>query len=232
MRTLVVLLLLANVGFFAWSHWVAPRRALPPEPAPLGRQIVLASEAPAPEPLPTLPAGGTASCYSLGPFLDLTAAARASTGLRQAGLAPRQRATEGAVWAGYWVSLSGIASADDAARIVDKLRQGGIGDAYVMPAENEGPVVSLGLFTEKSRALRRSDEVKALGFRPTVTERQREGMVYWIDVNVDSPKQLPDPASFGDNGRIFRLQIKPCDVTGQGSQPVPPAGVPDSGVPG
>ena len=232
MRTLVVLLLLANVGFFAWSRWVAapagdttPARASAP-------RLVLASEAPAVAPLPSLRLDPDVRCASIGPFLDLTEAARASTGLRESGLEPRQRATDGPVWAGYWVSLPGIDGAEAAGDIVTRLRQYGIGDAYVMPAEGEGTTISLGLFTEEPRALRRVDEVRALGYAPEMSERQRSGTVYWIDVDLESPSQLPDPATFeGDSGRIFRLQVRPCDVAGRSSEPLAPAGLPD-GVPG
>jgi len=232
MRGLLVLLVLANGGFCAWSRWVA----VPPEP--LARQqaatqrLVLASEAPDAPPLPSFRLDPGVSCASIGPFLDLTEAARASTALREAGLEPRQRATDGPVWAGFWVSLPGLADAEAAEQAVQRLRQAGIGDAYVMPAEGAGPVVSLGLYTEEPRALRRADEVRALGYAPEVSARQRTGTVYWIDVDVASPDQLPDPATFeGNAGRIFRLQVRPCDLAGQTSEPVTPAGVPD-GVPG
>jgi hypothetical protein len=232
MRAIIVLLLLANAGFFAWSHWVARPAGpagSPPADAP---RLVLASEAPASSPLPTLRLAEGTECVSLGPFLDLTEAARASTGLREAGLEPRQRAREGSVWSGYWVSLAGLASAADAEQLVERLRASGIGDAYIMPAEDEAPTISLGLFTERPRALRRMDEIRALGFEPAIEERQRSGTVYWIDVDVGSPDQLPDPASFEDEGgRIFRLEMKPCDLEGQSSEAVAPAGLPD-GVPG
>lgn len=232
MRAIIVLLLLANVAFFAWSHWVARPEGpagSPPADAP---RLVLASEAPVAPPLPTLRLDEGTECVSLGPFLDLTEAARASTALRESGLEPRQRAREGAVWNGYWVSLAGLADAGSAEQLVERLRAAGIGDAYVMPADGQGPTISLGLFTERPRALRRMDEVRALGFEPRIEERQRTGTVYWIDVDVDSPGQLPDPASFEDEGgRIFRLEVKPCDLEGRSSEPVAPAGQP-GGLPG
>ena len=232
MRGLIVLLVLANVGFFAWSRWIAAPAVQPALASATAPRLVLASEAPAAPPLPSFRIEPGVSCASIGPFLDLTEAARASTGLRDAGLEPRQRATEGPVWAGYWVSLAGLADAGAAEQVVQRLRQSGIGDAYVMPTEGGGPVISLGLFTEEPRALRRADEVRALGYAPEVSERQRDGTVYWIDVDISSPDQLPDPATFeGDAGRIFRLQVRPCDLAGQTSEPVAPAGVPD-GVPG
>jgi len=230
MRAVAVLLVLANAAFFAWSQWIARPVSRPTSPPASLPRIVLASEAPDAEPLPMLQLEPGMSCLSLGPFLDLTEAARASTSLREKGLLPRQRATDGLVWAGYWVSLP-AASAEDAGQIVERLRQFGVGDAYVMPGEETGSTISLGLFTERQRALRRADEVRALGYAPAVDERERTGTVYWIDVDVRSSGQIPDPATFEGGGRIVRLEVKPCDAAGQTSVPVPPAGIPD-GVPG
>ena len=234
MRSLVALLVLANAAFLAWSQWIAHPASRPDATAVVAPRLVLASEAPVAPPLPAVRTDPGVNCLSLGPFLDLTETARASTALREAGLEPRQRATDGAVWAGYWVSLSGIADAGDAERIVERLRQFGVGDAYVMPPDQGdlGPVVSLGLFTEQQRALRRVDEVRALGYQPAVSERRRSGTVYWIDVDVAAGRQLPDTSSLeGGAGRIFRLEVKPCEEADPGSEPQDSAELP-AGTPG
>jgi len=231
-RALVIVLLLGNAAFFAWSQWVARPVVQGPAPRPVAAsRIVLASEAPMAAPLPTLRLEPGVSCVSIGPFLDLTEAARASTTLRSEGLLPRQRSREGVVWSGYWVALKDVASGEDADQIVERLRQFGIGDAYRVPDEEEGATISLGLYSEREVALNRADEVRALGYQPYVEERERSGTVYWIDVDVRSPSQVPDAASFDGNGRIVRLEVKPCDLEGRTSVPVAPAGVPD-GVPG
>lgn len=225
MRFLVALLIFANIAWFAWDRWIA-RPALE-EPA--RRQdvprLVLASEAPAARPGQGRALMPAANCLSLGPFADLTDAARASTLLRENGFVPRQRAGEGVTWRGFWVSLPGLGDRAEADGIIERLRRFGIGDAYVLPDEEgagSGITLSLGLFTERERALRRMDEVKALGLQPQLSERDRSGTVYWIDVEADRPEALPDPARFvGAAGRILRLQIQPCDAEGRNSRPVP-----------
>lgn len=232
MRGLLVLLLLANVGFFAWSHWVARPEASRPARADAAPRIVLAGEAPEAQPPRTLRLEPGMSCLSLGPFFDLSEAARASTSLRTSGLEPRQRATVGAIWAGWWVALEGLGSREEAEPVVERLRQFGVGDAYVVPEESGGVTISLGLFTERQRALRRVDDVRALGYEPALSERQRNGTVYWIDVDVRSAAQVPDPADFeGGEGRIIRLEVQPCDAAARDSRPLAPAGIPD-GIPG
>ena len=222
MRFIFALLVLANIAWFAWTHWVdrpagdaAPARVEAP-------QLVLAREAPATEAAARPPIRPTENCLSLGPFSDLTDAARASTLLRDNGLQPRQRAGKGVVWKGYWVSLEQVPDRASAEGIIERLRRFGIGDAYSMPDEGRQITISLGLFTERQRALRRMDEVKALGFEPLMAGRERSGTVYWIDVDVEPPAKLPDAAlQNGDGGSILRLQVQPCDAAASGSQPLP-----------
>jgi hypothetical protein len=234
LRALLLLLLFANIAFFAWSHWIAAPLVTGLSPLPAAAQLVLAREAqPGPKAGPMADEEESpVSCVSIGPFLDLTEAARASTRLRELGYGPRQRVTEGPVWSGWWVALERIEGREAAEDVVARLRQFGVTDAYIMPGEEAGVTVSLGLFSEQPRALRRLDEVKALGYEPVVTERQRTGTVYWIDADLPAPGQFPDPASFeGEQGRITRLEMQPCEADGRASQPVEPVMVP-AGVPG
>ena len=222
MRVLFALLVLANIAWFAWTHWVerpvgdaAPAKVEAP-------QLVLAREAPATEAAARPPLLSMENCLSLGPFGDLTDAARVSTLLRENGLEPRQRAGEGVVWKGFWVSLERVPDRASADGIIERLRRFGIGDAYSMPDEGRQITISLGLFAERQRALQRMDEVKALGFEPLMAERVRSGTVYWIDVDVDSPAKLPDAAKLnGDASRIMRLGIQPCDAAAGSSRPMP-----------
>jgi hypothetical protein len=213
MRILVAVLVLANFAWFAWSRWIAPGEPAPPPLAkPEGQALMLAREAPPTTPAPAL-AGSRPNndCLSLGPFTDLTDAARASTVLRENELEPRQRTGEGVVWKGYWVALEGLPDRAAANGVIERLRRFGIGDAYAIPGDGNRISVSLGLFSERQRALRRLDDVKALGLEPRVTERERRGTVYWIDVDVAPPRQLPDAARLhGEGGRILRLEVKPC----------------------
>ena len=222
MRVVITLLVLANVAWFAWVRWIhepATDRLSGRVDAP---RLVLAREAPQAEPGVRPPAPPADSCLSLGPFSDLTDAARVSTLLRQNDLKPRQRAGEGVVWRGFWVSLEGIPDRAAADGIIERLRRFGVGDAYSMPDSGRQITISLGLFTEHQRALQRMDDVRALGFDPQIAERERSGTVYWIDVDVEPPAKLPDAAlQQGEGGRILRLQVQSCNAEAATSRPVP-----------
>ena len=217
MRLAFALLLFANIAWYGWTHWVAS----PDEPgataAPAeGKGLVLAREA-SPAKAPARVADRSPNnCLSLGPFTDLTDAARASTLLRENKLEPRQRAGEGVVWKGFWVTLEGVTDRTAANAIIERLRRAGVGDAYAMPGDGRDVTISLGLFSERQRALRRLDDAKTIGLSPRIVDRERTGTVYWIDVDVVPPAELPDAARLqGEGGRILRLEVNPCDATAE-----------------
>ncbi len=211
MRLAFALLLFVNIAWYGWTHWVAtPAAPTAPAATAEGRGLQLAREA-SPSGAPVRAAQGPNHCLSLGPFTDLTEAARASTLLRESELEPRQRAGEGVVWKGFWVTLEGVPDRAAASAIIERLRRAGVADAYAMPADGRDVTISLGLFSERQRALRRLDDAKAAGLSPRIVDRERTGTVYWIDVNVVPPAQLPDAARLqGEGGRILRLEVKPC----------------------
>jgi len=131
--------------------------------------------------------------------------------LRENELDPRQRAGEGVVWKGFWVTLEGVQDRTAANAIIERLRRAGVADAYAMPGNGRDVTISLGLFSERQRALRRLDDAKAVGLEPRIVDRERAGTVYWIDVDVVPPATLPDAARLeGEAGRILRLEVNPC----------------------
>ena len=119
------------------------------------------------------------------------------------------------MWKGFWVTLGGVPNRAAADQIIERLRRAGVADAYAMPADGSDVTISLGLFSERQRALRRLDDVKAIGLDPRIVDRERTGTVYWIDVDVVPPAELPDAARLqGEVGRILRLEVKSCSEAG------------------
>jgi len=211
-RLAIALLLFANIAWYGWTHWIsAPDEPVATAAAAEGSKLKLAREAKPSTPSPRAAVRSANNCSSLDPFTDLTDAARASTLLRESKLQPRQRAADGIVWRGYWVTLDGVPDRTAASGIIERLRRAGVADAYAMPGSGRDVTISLGLFSERQRALRRLDDVKAIGLAPRIVDRERNGTVYWIDVDVVPPAELPDAARLqGEMGRILRLEVKPC----------------------
>ena len=163
------------------------------------------------------PQRDTLSCTSIGPFADLPQASQAQEALRTAGFQPHQRMEQGEIWAGYWVSIQGLPTRDEAEAALKTLTASGIADVYVMPGNDPPNVLSLGVFSDYQRAQRRLDEIRALGLTPRIDDRKRAGFVYWIDVELQEPGQAIDSSIFQTDARkITRLEMRACPAAGGG----------------
>jgi hypothetical protein len=177
---------------------------------PRGAGAVGAVDALPPEPAAPAATSSAKRCVTVGPFRDVSEAARAAGTLRSGGYDPRQRVADGEVWAGVWVYLP-LPGAQPTAQILDKLKMGGIDDALEMPGPNDSSVISLGLFSEPKRAQARVAQAQALSLNPAVADRKRTGNVYWIDVDMKAGDDMLNPSDLqGDAGHIVRLEVKGC----------------------
>ena len=188
MRTLFLGLVLLNIAYFAWAHWVdVPRRAPAGTTAHLP-QLRLADEPRppgTPDPAAQVKAAQTETqaCFSVGPFADVDNSAKAAALLRAKGFDPRQRAESAEGSVSYGVFVGNLKSDAEADRALVTLEHGGIKDALVMPATTDTPKrLSLGLFSERTRADRRAQSIRALGLNAEVSERKLPGTIYWVDL--------------------------------------------------
>jgi hypothetical protein len=148
----------------------------------------------------------------VGPFNDITRAARAAGLLAQRGFHLQQRAEEGETIEGYWVFVGGLQSDEEVKQVVDRLDKSGFTDAHVMKNYSTNRRISVGMFSTRERAEKRAAAVKAMGLEPEVGERMFPGTIYWVDVALTSAAQKPPPEYlFADIGR-GRVQMLPCPV--------------------
>jgi hypothetical protein len=223
-KSIVVCLALANVGYFLWVKGPAGSSDSAVA-APPAATLKLASEVPAAARAGDVAAvdsggaGGIAGasggkdaaqgahddasaglltnvkrCISVGPFRDVAEAAHAASTLRSGGYDPRQRVAEGDVWAGVWVYLPLPATRSASDQMLAKLKAGGIEDGLEMPGPNDGSVISLGLYSEPKRAQARVAQAQALGFNPGIADRKRTGNVYWIDIDLKPTDSVLKPS--------------------------------------
>lgn len=226
-------LLLLNLAYFAWAHWIDK-----PPPPPVNEsyarlpRLKLASEQPPEAPhgrgpdktalnLPPAAAVPPPACLSVGPFADVDDAARAAAGLREKGFDPRQRAEPGETSLQYAVYVGGMKSDAEAQRMLQNLKRKGFGDALLsVDGADAGRRVSLGHFGERARADERAQAVRLQGFKAEVAERRLSATVYWLDF-------IP-PAGVGSvpleglaEGAGSRIAVQPC-----------PSSAPREGLPG
>jgi hypothetical protein len=211
MRTAFLILLLANVGFFAWWRYGSPPDASA-DPAPLARQIdpeklkiVAPKDLPPPsppkpvaaikpEPPPQPPASPpiTLKCLEWGSF-TLADAPRAEKTLEPLALGTRlaQRRTEEN--AGWWVFIPPqprVPNARQAAlKKANELRALGVEDYFIVQEEGQHRwALSLGVFRTEDAARARLAVLRAQGVRSAIVGA-RETVVpkVWLQVkSVDA----------------------------------------------
>lgn len=212
MRTLFLVLVLANVVAFIWFGWLRPS---PPSPSstPLPQvqalkliaELTPAQRAALAKPLAPAPAlaGAAAadaaaqSCVSYGPFPSAVAAETGSTRLHAGGASVTQRLVPGKVRQGYWVYLPPFGSRREAEAAAKLLQQRGVKDLYVVTDEANRNAISLGVYSDRFGALAHQKKIRALGYRALVTERFRDAPRYWLDAR-GSARQLPAAKAFTD----------------------------------
>jgi hypothetical protein len=153
----------------------------------------------------------TQACFSVGPFADVDNSAKAAALLRAKGFDPRQRAESAEGSVSYGVFVGNLKSDADADRALVTLEHGGIKDALVMPATADTPKrLSLGLFSERARADRRAQSIRALGLNAEVAERKLPGTVYWVDLApLPGMGTIPIQDLFAE-GVSSRIAVQTC----------------------
>lgn len=202
MKNLLLLLLLANFLYFIWGLFVD-------KPVESGVSVVNESDMGPPLDISktkiaeaatsvgaVLGAGQPSdlaavvgrSCVTIGPFKTATEANGALGDYEDQGMRATVRSTQGQIFVGHWVQIRGIENREAGNAMLNKLKEGGLGDAYLVPTEDEGLKISLGLFGEMSRAERVELQAKSLGLPADVSPRMREGTVYFVDIGLPPGK--------------------------------------------
>jgi hypothetical protein len=197
-RTLFFALLVANVLFFGWARWIdVPPQTTAPTAQDSSVPTLALARTPAPAtaakaaPVATSPGQ---RCRSLGPFPDGAAAAAAAVALRARGIEPHNRSAETSVSDGYWVYISDLGDPPEQQRVLARLGRGGI-QGTVMIDAGESARVSVGIFSDQSRAVRRAEQVRALGLKPILDLHQRVLRRYWLDMDLRPDQPEPQVAA-------------------------------------
>jgi len=189
-----------NLAFFAWSQWLAPAEArLPVSPKVDAPRLQLVNEA---QPV----AAGNGRCVTVGPFATHELAARARQTLSDSGYVSVPREVEISVFQDYWVYLESPPTESGERRLLDRLRKGGIADAAAIGEAGSARRISLGVFTEETRAASQSEKVARLGLLPQIEAREKPGTAIWLDLTLksDSPPLEGQKFPAGDTELEFR----------------------------
>jgi len=125
---------------------------------------------------------------TIGPFRESDAADVASTFYAGEGMRTSLRSMQGTIFVGHWVMIRDVADRETGNQIMEKLRDGGLADAYLVPTDEGGLDVSLGLFGELEGAEKVELQAKSLDLPASITPRIREATVYYIDIALPPGK--------------------------------------------
>jgi hypothetical protein len=219
MRNLLLLLVLANILYFIWQM-------VTEEPPETGVAIVEVSQLGPPlqlsrtaEPATSvgamLGASGQMdlaavvgrSCVSIGPFTSSPDAQRVFLDYQNEGMRTSVRSTEGQVFVGHWVQIRDIPDRETGNQMIARLAAGGLADAYLVPTDDEGLKISLGLFGEMSRAERVELQADSLDMNAEISQRMRDETVYYVDIALPPGKGAGAMIErFGEERVLLRAQ--------------------------
>jgi hypothetical protein len=195
MRTVFFLLLLANLGFLAWSYLGAGptlsesqlvEQQLNPQAIRLlsAEQVAaLAAQRPKPPPRPAV-----AACLELGAF-NPADVARVQQALDPLALGPRLSQRRAEEIASYWVFMPPQRDRQAANQRAAELRKLGVEDFFVVQEDpRHRYAISLGVFKTSEAAQARLAELRAKGVR-TAKVGPRETPVHKIYFTV---REVPD----------------------------------------
>lgn len=228
MKNLLLLLLLANILYFIWGLFVDT-------PVEFGVAVVNESELGPPldisktkiaqaatsvgavlgtGKLSDLAAVVGRSCVTLGPFTTETLADGALANYEDQGMRASVRTTQGQIFVGHWVQIRNIENREVGNSMLNKLKEGGLGDAYLVDTEEEGLKISLGLFGEMSRAERVELQAKSLDLPADITPRMREGTVFFVDIGLPPGKGAGNMIEEYGEERVLLRDAATCPHSG------------------
>jgi len=201
-RALFCILVLLNLGFFGWTHWidtptaayVAPSRpdGSLPTLALVGKRAAGAAPGAPGTSASAAPAAPGERCRSLGPFEDAATAARVAGRLRERGLSASERDVDISVNDGYTVYIDQLADAAAMSRALARLQRAGIPDVHAGSGPGGRPWISFGVFQDQPHAVRRAEQVRGLGFKPVLDIHQSTSTTRWLDLTLRANE--PEPA--------------------------------------
>ncbi|MDR2214634.1 MAG: SPOR domain-containing protein [Nevskiaceae bacterium] len=175
-RLVVLLLLAANVLFFAWTRISAGSRP----------QLQAVAAAPRTAPLPP---EGPPPCTTIGPISNEAQAQTLQGQLESAGWQVTRRQTTQRIVQGYRVYVTGLTDADDQDRALDILLDAGISNVLVM-SDDSRLRIAAGDFPARARADEQAARITDAGLTTQIEERTREATSVWLDLPSVAPSML------------------------------------------
>ena len=187
MKWLIYTLLLVNLGLFVWHFQPNPDKHQVQQNDQLTRLVLLKEYQS--QLTSAVDADGIARCFSLGPFTRKKHFNEALSKLQQQGLEVFSRVSSERVRNGYWVMLPIATTSNQAKLQIQRLKDKGLKDYFLVAAGEMKNAVSLGVFSKAKLAKRRRDQVENQGFNVKIKQITLPKRVYWLEWPRRSERQ-------------------------------------------
>ncbi len=186
MRNLLLLLILLNVLLFGWYNWVEQPKIDDGVVVRQLSELQPRAELAGPIEVPV------AQCFVIGGFAAENETEALIAALTSAGAQARVEPETRSVLVGHWVQVVDFEALAAARATQTQLREGGVEEAVIAGNDQEGYVISLGLFSELGRARAVEAQAIAAGVTPVILERNRDepGFRIWLST-MDAPTIEP-----------------------------------------
>jgi hypothetical protein len=148
-------------------------------------------------------------CVSIGPFPTEAVAESAFDTLVEAGFEPERAVREVEVWDGYWVYIGQVGDLAAARLVQAELAGDGLDDTQIVSTTGNGNLLSLGVFSEITRAGAQAERVNRIGYEATIADNLTTTDSQWLDVTLTSEQSLALDMLQAP-GQISRLELLDC----------------------
>jgi len=202
MKNLLLLLILANILYFMWGAFTTedPQAGVavvgesdlgPPLNVTTGQDsdaiasvgAVLGSGEPS-----DLEAVVGRSCVTIGPFKVSGDADSAVLEYSNEGMKAAMRSGPGQIFIGHSVQILSVPTRDAGRAILGKLKEAGLGDAFIVGNEEDGLAISLGIFGNASNAEKIELQAESAGFEVAISPMSRDGTIFFVDIGLPPGK--------------------------------------------
>ncbi len=76
-------------------------------------------------------------------------------------------------------------------RVLARLTHAGVQDVHPVNGPQQEPRISLGLFADQARAVRRAEQIRQLGLKPVLDIHQSAVTTHWLDLQLEPNEPTP-----------------------------------------
>ncbi len=130
-------------------------------------------------------------CYTLGPFSEMKTLRLVTREIKDYVVEASFRSKQEQQQTMFRVFVRPVGSKQEAKDLIKELVNNNIRDYFIITDGPNKNGISLGFFSDKSRAYRHADRVRKLGFDATAEPVFRSYTIFWLDYRIKAGNEIP-----------------------------------------